>query len=138
MRCLVAAAVISAFLVTPSYAELILNSYAFSKQYKVTITDEAIEKSPAWKDDAENPPLSAKKAIKLADAMKDSLVKDSKDRKWKLTSASLEPLGDGKWYWLVSYEAEFQGGMSTGIAPNLRLVILMDGMAIKPAIKDER
>ncbi len=113
-------------------------SYADSKQFKVKVTREALEKSPAWKDDAENPPLSARKAIKLANETKESLVKDSEQYVWKLRSVSLEPAGEGRWYWLVNYEAHVRRGGSTGIPPNLRLVVLMDGKVIKPEVKDYR
>lgn len=135
MRHLIAVAVAMAFLVAPVRAETTLYSYAFSKQYIVSISDEALEKSPPWKEDAENPPLSARKAIKLANEMKDSLVKDSKRYKWVLQFASLYPTGEGKWYWLVHYDAEFQGG-STGIPNHLQLVVLMDGTVITPLVKD--
>jgi hypothetical protein len=128
-----AAAIAVAFLATVVRAELTICSYAFSKQYAVRVPDEALEKSPSWKDDAENPPLSAKKAIKLATEMKDSLVKDSKNYKWTLTSARLEPAGGGKWYWLIYYEAQFPIG--TGIPDHLRLVVLMDGKVIKPEVR---
>jgi hypothetical protein len=128
-------AVAVAFL-APSLDAPTLYSYAFSKQYIVTISREALEKSPSWTDDAENPPLSARRAIRLANGMKDSIVKDSNDFKWRLRSASLEPAGDRKWYWLVYYEAEFQGGASTGQPNHLRLAVLMDGEVIKPEVKD--
>src|SRR5215472_892424 len=64
--------------------------------------------SPAWRDDAETPPLSASKAIKLANEMKDRLVKDSDDHKWIFQDASLHPESDGRWYWLVYYEFRIQ------------------------------
>jgi hypothetical protein len=130
-------AVAVAFLAPDDRARTIINSYAFSKQYTVTITDEALKQAPSWKDDAENPPLSARKAIKLADDTKDSLVKDSKDYKWVLRSASLELVPDsgGKWFWLVNYEAEFQRGGS-GVPFGLRLAVLMDGKVVKPEVKE--
>jgi hypothetical protein len=113
-----------------------VGSYAFSKQYWVTIPREALDKSPSWNDDADNPPLSARKAIKLATQMKDSLVKDSKDFKWVLSTASLEPVGDDKWFWLINFEAQFQGGLLDGHPHFLRLVVLMDGTVIKPQVKN--
>jgi hypothetical protein len=113
-------------------------SYTTSKNYTITISREALANSPAWKDDQENPPLSARKAIKLANETKDSLVKDSKDYKWKLRDAALTPAGDEKWYWVIYYEAEFRGGASTGTPHFLRLVVLMDGKVVKPEVrKDE-
>ena len=131
---LLAAAFAVAFLAPVVRAERItIYSYSFSNQYVVRVSGEDLEKSPSWKDDAENPPLSAKKAIKLATEMKDSLVKDSKNYKWTLTSARLEPAGGGKWYWLIYYEAQFPIG--TGIPDHLRLVVLMDGKVIKPEVR---
>ena len=72
------------------------HSYAPSKHYKVTITTQALEKSPAWKGDAENPPLSASKAIKLATDLREKLEQDTKEYKWRLGSASLRPAGEGR------------------------------------------
>jgi hypothetical protein len=56
-------------------------SHVPSKQYVVTIPVAALEKSPAWTDDAENPPVSARKAIKLANEMKDRVVRNSNEYK---------------------------------------------------------
>jgi hypothetical protein len=135
MRLFFVAAIAVALSAPVVRAELTVFSYAFSKQYSVTVSSDALENSPSWKDDAENPPLSAKKAIKLATEMKDSLVKDSKDFKWSLESTSLRPASGDKWYWLVSYEARFQGAGSTGVPHNLRLIVLMDGKVIKPEVR---
>ncbi len=113
------------------------HSYAFSKQYDVSVTTEALERSPQWKTGNENPPLSAMKAIALAAGLKESLVKDDEDSKWYLMSANLTPAAvEGKWFWLVEYEAVFQKGGSSGPRDNLRLVVLMDGTVIKPVVKD--
>jgi len=117
------------------------NSYVFGKVYTVTITEEALKKSPAWKSD-ENPPLSAKKAINLAAAMKDTLVKDSDDHAWGLESASLKPFLD-KWYWQISYETRVMargigGSGSSGPPTLLHLVVLMDGTVVKPEVRIDR
>jgi hypothetical protein len=132
-----AAAVAVVFLASAAHAEFIFWSYAFAKQYKVTISEEALKKSPAWQSDAENPPLSARKAIKLANEMKDSLVQDSKGYKWELQSASLEPADDDKWYWLINYEAH-KPGLSNRRPDNLRVAVLMDGTVVKPEVKDNK
>jgi hypothetical protein len=66
-------------------------SYTFDKAYKTTITREALRVSPAWKDDAENPPLSAKKAKRLADDTRLKLVKAPANYKWELESLELKP-----------------------------------------------
>jgi hypothetical protein len=112
-------------------------SYAFSKQYTVEITRENLKATPDWKENEEHPPLSARKAIVIATKLKDKLVKDSDDFTWKLQHASLTPADDDKWYWLVHFDAEFQG-VSTGIPNHLRLVVLMDGTAIEPTVRNQR
>ena len=131
---LLAAAIAVAFLAPVVRAEVTIYSYAFSKQYVVRVSNEALKESPSWKDDAENPPLSAKKAIKLANDMKDSLVKDGKSFKWILESASLKPARGDRWYWLLNYEVEFEGA-HVGPPQNLRLIVLMDGTVIKPEVR---
>jgi len=115
-------------------------SYAFAKQYMSVVTDDALEKSPAWKKDEPNPPISARRAIELADQMKASLDEHVKDFEWQFRSASLESAASfskikDRWYWQVYYECLYTKGTSTGIPNNLRLFILMDGTVIKPVIK---
>jgi hypothetical protein len=119
------------------YADRGYHSYAFGKHYIVRVSPKDLKQSPSWKKDEENPPLSARKAIKLATKMKDSLVKDSKDFKWELQSAALEPAGNDKWLWIVCYQAVFSGA-SVSSVPHLRLAVLMDGKVVKPEVKDRK
>ena len=118
---------------TGIYAEF--TSHAFGKQYVVAVTDNALEASPVWRDDAESPPVSARKAVKLADALRVKLVKDSKDFKWKRESAEIlfvdEP---DRCLWHVHYEAHPVRGGETGIGPHLDLIVLMDGTILDPVV----
>jgi hypothetical protein len=131
------ATVATALLVPSVSSDVCYYSYAISANYTVTVTHEALANSPSWKKDEENPPLSARKAIKLANEMKDSLVKDSENYKWKLDGATLKSAGDEKWYWLIRYEAEFQGNL-IGQPPFLNLVVFMDGKVVKPEVKKDQ
>lgn len=120
-------------------ARVKLHSHALGKCYSVTITEEALKNAPAWKEDAENPPVSPRSALKLATEVKDKVASDNKDWKWQFESASLKHLEGDRWYWLVSFEARPKGDVSiAGVAPNLRLVVLMDGTAIKPVVTDDK
>jgi hypothetical protein len=112
-------------------------SYAFGKKYTVAPSEVEIARSPAWKKDAENPPLSARKALELANAKKDALVKDGKDYAWYLDSLSLHPGGDDKWYWLAHYLVRHKQD-STGPGTWLRLMVLMDGTVVEPKATDVR
>lgn len=107
------------------------------KIFSVAVTDEALKKTPSWKNGAENPPLPARTAMKFAAKMKDKLVKDSNEYEWKFENLALKRHlsrgGAEKWYWLAHFEAKFWGG-STGRPPYLDVVILMDGEVIEPVV----
>jgi hypothetical protein len=111
-----------------------IGSYTADRQLAVSITNAALLASPPWDGKAENPPLSARKAIALASTKKDKLVKDSEDWKWHLESASLRPSDEGRWFWLVSFVAYPQRAMLAGVPPTLRLVVLMDGTVVEPKV----
>ena len=132
-------AVVLTFSLIPecSFAQITRCSYAFSKQYCFTITDDALKAAPIWSEDADNPPLPARKAIKLATILKNELVKDTEKFKWKLESCSLEPAGNSKWYWFITFFAHYQG-FSSGVPNHLQLIVLMDGTVIRPTIKNQR
>jgi len=120
-------------------------SYAFGKFYVVTIPDDALQRTPAWMEHAENPPLPAHRARKLATQMKESLVEDGDGYKWRLRSLALYPLDDNpfepptdKWFWVATFWAMKVEGAATGRPHELQLVILMDGTVIKPDIRPWR
>ncbi len=113
-------------------------SYAFGKKYKVEISDEALRRTPIWRDDSDNPPVSARKAIKAADEMRLKLVNDTEDFKWRRESAAIIFLGNsGRCVWEVNYEARFQGN-SSGVPNRLRLFVLMDGTIVQPEVSDDK
>ncbi len=120
------------------FAQIGFASYAFGKQYWVEVEYETLEKTPVWKDDAEDPPLSARKAISLATEMKNSLPKDSPGHEWVLESAALEPTSNDRWIWLIAFRARHIDPhvLQQGPGVHLRLMVLMDGTVIKPKISD--
>jgi hypothetical protein len=113
--------------------EIDIENQVFIKRYSTRIATEQREKSPAWEGEAENPPVSAKEAKRLATKMKDSLVKDNETYWWGLESLTLRPLSD-KWIWVVTFRAHVRKGISTGPATELDIVVMMDGTAIEPQL----
>jgi hypothetical protein len=113
-----------------------ISSRAFGKSYVSRITGAHFARSPKWEDDAENPPLSAKKARDLAEKMKDSLVKDSKKWKWHLPSLELCHMF-ARWFWVAKYHATFQGAYS-GPPQTLYIVVMMDGTVIQPDVTERK
>lgn len=106
------------------------------KVYGVTVTDTTLKKSPSWKDDVDEPPLPARKAIELADEAKNALVKDTKQWAWRLESLGLRRRiprsGPEKWYWLARYETQLLDGGLGGRPFDLYVVVLMDGTVLSP------
>jgi hypothetical protein len=121
---------------TPLSASKGLASYAEGKSFVVGIEDEDLLKSPAWKSDAQNPPLSARKAIELATEQQKALVKDSKGHKWEFVTADLTPdTSVDRWYWEVTFTAHVRPGGTPPGFESLRVIVLMDGRVLKPVIK---
>jgi hypothetical protein len=112
--------------------------------FEETVRDEDLRGAPAWLEVAVNPPLSARAAIKAATAIKNSLVKDSGRFTWTLTSLSLRtltsPPTSRSWYWVAHFYAVPNlrpgEGLGGGL-DDLYIVVLMNGTALKPIIKNE-
>ena len=118
-------------------ADIEIVSRGIDNEYHVVIREADIKKTPGWKADAENPPVSARKSIALATRLRKSLLPDSKKYKWRLVSAELNPYWlPERWYWVVEFEGNRTDvSNETGLAPQLRVVILMDGTVLKAVLK---
>jgi hypothetical protein len=116
--------------------------YTFGKSFDVTISEQDFKNSPAWDQHADNPPLPAQKALKLATAAKDTLVHDSKTWKWRPTELTLTNFGSRedarKWYWAVRYRADHAPDPalvgSAGVIPELTVIVRMDGTIMQPTV----
>lgn len=101
------------------------SSYAIGRKFDVSFSEE-IEQTPKWKEDAQDPPVSARRALELAEARKSELVRDECGLVWGLRSLELAPEGDD-WYWLAAFEAHPEKAGPLDFAPDLLVVVLMDG-----------
>jgi hypothetical protein len=111
--------------------------YAFGKSYTISVTREALRRAPAWDESAENPPLSARRALKLATECQRALVAAPADWEWHLMYLGLRQ-NNGRWYWLANFEAYPTRHAFDGVAPNLYVAVLMDGTVVKPVIRNKR
>jgi len=108
-----------------------LASYAEGKQYLVTVTDKELLAAPAWKADAANPPISAKKAILSTTAYMKTLLRKMDVRKWGCVAADLcDDEQVDRWYWKITFE----DGEVDGFKQNLVLVVLMNGKVVKAKV----
>lgn len=107
------------------------------------LTDAEIESTPTWEDLEKSPPLSTKRAIEAARHAiprfeNEGLLKALPDTlEWTLEGLTLKPVGDGKWCWLVSFEASPKPGFGmTGISPEISVLVTMDGRIITPSLSE--
>jgi hypothetical protein len=100
----------------------------YDHSYTVTVTREALDASPSWWAEQDNPPLSARRALQLATEKATQVVGERPGRLWKLESVELIPAGNFKWFWLFRYVADT--GCCTGIPCSLTLAVLMDGRVV--------
>jgi hypothetical protein len=108
------------------------------RRYDSTITPEMQTTSSDWSETDDNPPLSARRAIALAEAALPTFLKDIHE--WErtdaryLSSVSLVPLGGKKWSWKVDYRWLPRVGSSRGTPLTFCVFVLMDGTVVKPKV----
>lgn len=100
------------------------------KDYAAIITKKALSRSPEWRQEDENPPISARKAMKLAAKKKDLFFGDE-SKEWRFESVSLTKLWEN-WYWVARYQPR----APSKARQELRIVVLMDGTVIQPTLAD--
>jgi hypothetical protein len=127
----VSAVAVMLVLFGPSFAPRNVDSAANEQVLYSRLTDADLNNTPSWDRNAENPPVSARAAIKLATAVKDSLVKDSPHSKWRFRCLHLEykdlPAIGRKWYWRIRFEEWIDRELPTPIAPTVEVIVLMSG-----------
>jgi len=124
-------------------AEYVRYSYFFGKRAALKLDYHEIRKTPEWDMESPNPPISAKRAVELANPIKMRVLTDTADFHWELESVSLRPLdptdpdnelNKNCWYWLVTYEA--YPLLFSGPQPKFEVAVLLDGSVVRPTICD--
>lgn len=98
------------------------------------ISTDQFKRQPKWLKDQENPPVSARQAIRLANSQLKGVEKELRLAKTTLRfkHASIESFGDDYWAWVVEYNEYFNSDLLSG---RVRIIVLMDGKAIAPSVK---
>ncbi|QEG21986.1 hypothetical protein [Mariniblastus fucicola] len=104
-----------------------------------SIRQEALKASPTWSATEENPPLSVRKALGIADEIASNMNTETKQfdvGKWTFDSLDLVPLDNNlysenrsKWCYLVPFQGVRLSGHS-GPPYVMSMLILMDGRVI--------
>ena len=123
-------------LVTPAHAQDTAASYRSDhagKRYDFTVTYAQIQLTPDWNEDADNPPLSPRKALARARTDLRTFLPDA--AKWTHPKITLSEVGaPHKWMYIVEFEGPLPPNMVDGPVDQMRVLVLMDGTAIKPVI----
>jgi len=102
------------------------------KKYEFHITDQDLQKTPAWPSAQENPPLSVRRAIDIASNQLATLLPNGKD--WRLYSVTMRPLED-RWIYLVEFLEPLRGdNPGRQLSAGFQIVVLMNGATITPKV----
>src|SRR5438128_10198052 len=102
------------------------------KKYEFHVSDQDLQKTPAWPANQENPPLSPRRAIDIASKSLAALLPNGKD--WRLQEVTLRPL-DNRWVYLIGFLEPLRGdGAGRQLSSGFQIVVLMNGAAVMPRV----
>jgi hypothetical protein len=126
---------LSLFLVTTLFAAQVETSFTVEyggKKYEFRISDEELEKTPAWATGEENPPLSARRAIEVGSRQIATLLPNGKD--WRFYAVILRPI-ENRWIYLVEFLEPLRGNAAgQQVSAGFQVVVLMNGSAVVPQV----
>jgi hypothetical protein len=115
-----------------------MTSFAFGTVYKSHLERDAILRSPAWdQEKSDRPPVSPKKAIRLAEKVRKAVVKTPDGKKWKVLNMQLL-FEDDHCAWCVRFRStppDPEAGL-IDLGEEVAFFVLMDGTVIEPTVED--
>src|SRR5437667_8771429 len=123
------------FLVTTMFAAQADTTFTVEyggKKYEFRISDQDLQKTPAWPPGQDNPPISARRAIDIASKQLAALLPNGKD--WRLYEVTLRPI-DNRWIYLVQFLEPLRGNtVAQQTSTGFQIVVLMNGVAVVPRV----
>ena len=102
------------------------SSYYSGDRYDFRLTHEQVSNTPAWLEDAPNPPLSARSAKDIAVVYLNKLFDDASG--WSVVEIGLVPVAE-RWVYLISFTAPKRHDCQDCVYTRFRVVVTMDGVA---------
>jgi hypothetical protein len=100
------------------------------KNYTCTLYASRLAKTPSWKEEHDNPPLSLRKAFAAGRKYLAQMVKDPE--KWDLEQITLRSVGEpGKWIYIIEVRQPLPPGGLEGKLTTSKLIVLMDGTVLE-------
>ena len=111
-----------------------LTKYIYGQKYTVKVLDEDIEEMPSWNPEAEEVPLSLRKAVEVARKnLPRFLPKDAE--KWALDTISLTQVGKpGSNKWLYQVDFTNFGLLGSNMDFMFSIYVKMDGTIVEPQV----
>ncbi|MGH9970880.1 MAG: hypothetical protein ACREBG_24235 [Pyrinomonadaceae bacterium] len=105
--------------------------YVYGYKYTFKVFDEDLQKLPSWNPEAEDVPISVRKAIDIGKINLERLIPQDHE-KWVLNTITLSRIGKDNWL----YEIEFQNDELLGSGPDWTFAIFvkMDGTIVEPEV----
>jgi hypothetical protein len=110
-----------------AYATIVKTVYVRS-----AFSNTRLLKSPPWREMAENPPLTARRAKEITDTQIEKVATRlalAPDEGFAFRQLSLVPLLDNRWIWVGRYELSRGISLTGGY---VEIVVLMDGNVVSP------
>ena len=119
-------------------------NYFTNKVCEFKLKDAEVVKTPVWRDDAEHPILSARRAMRLANTTLAAMV--AMPAEWKFDAVTLEPWDDKRhWIYVVTFRhlttsqadgTPFEARMvSSSTRPStITIPVLLRGVAVEPTV----
>lgn len=100
------------------------------RDYDYILNASRLAKTPSWKDEQDNPPLSLRKALSAGREYLARIVKDS--GKWEIEQISLRSVGaPDKWIYIIEVSPPLPPGGLEGKQRISKLIVLMDGTVLE-------
>ena len=106
-------------------------SHHGDKRYQFKVTQEMLDRTPAWSEGEEYPPLSPGRAFQIASGRLSKLFPDAE--KWRKRRIILHAVGD-KWVYEIDFIEPLPDGLSVGSIGSFSVVVLMNGETIEPKV----
>lgn len=109
-------------------------AYGLEEDVETEIDKEAVRKSPRWDPAYENPPVSARAALLIANQFRRDSLRDNALWEWRLAYITLYPIDgkNNKWCWCIRFAAHAKKGGYSGRPPEFAVFVLMNGKIVMP------